>query len=231
MALRIARAMGPHAFAEGFPLPTARDVVRVMIGNMTLNQTKGSSWSFLWEVRTCLKNFFVFNLPDTPLVLARSPFTAKVEYVPEEAKMTSMKLLTEMRGELISLQCRLQGSGSCDCSCTYSVWVAVVPFPFPTTHLCGTGFSSSLVFTSTYRNRFVVGRGLGCTLLQRLSGNFWLGEKEATSAFTPMLDVYTHCGNAVCVVYCCHIKTVTHATPCFRTKLHLFVIRNKYSMI
>lgn len=41
MALRMARAMGPHAFAEDFPLPAARDV-RVMIRNMTLNQTKES---------------------------------------------------------------------------------------------------------------------------------------------------------------------------------------------
>jgi uncharacterized membrane protein len=50
-----------------------------------------------------------------------------------------------------------------------------------------------LVIKSTYRNSVVVGNCLNCALLQRLPSNFWLGEKEAISTFTLMLDVYAYC--------------------------------------
>lgn len=119
-----------------------------------------------------------------------NPFTA--EDVPEEAKNDFNEVIRDA-GRTDFSPMPVTRFWISDYSHTCSVWDSVAQFPFPTMHLCGTGFSSLLVITSTCRNRFVAGNDLGCALLQRLLGNFWFGEKEATSTFTPMLDVYAHC--------------------------------------
>lgn len=224
MALRIARPMGPHTFAEDFPLPAPRDIVQVMIRNMTLNQTKGLWWYFLWEIHTLEELHRIFQI-----YLSHSTHS-QLKMFPRKQKMTSMKLL-EMQGELISLQCQWQDSGSV---------TTVTPV-----------LSETLLHSFHFQQCIFVEQGFPVCWLSRLHAEIDLSQEMILAVLSckdcwaisdsvrkkqPLPShrcwMFMHTvDNAVCVVYCCHIKTVTYTTPCFRTKFHLFVIWNKYSMI
>lgn len=106
------------------------------------------------------------NLPDTPFALARSPFTTKVEDVPETAQEEFIDLINSnaARNDFSSMSItqfwikRLQ---------SYPILSEIVLrllLPFPSTYLCETGFSSLLVIKSKYRSRLDAEDDLRCAL-------------------------------------------------------------------
>uniref|UniRef100_A0A8C5PY01 Uncharacterized protein n=1 Tax=Leptobrachium leishanense TaxID=445787 RepID=A0A8C5PY01_9ANUR len=87
------------------------------------------------------------NVLDTPFALARSPFTVKVEDVPETAQEEFIELINN---DASRKQIHLQSYP------VLSETVLRLLLPFPTTYLCETGFSSLLVIKSKCRSRLVV---------------------------------------------------------------------------
>ena len=106
------------------------------------------------------------NLPDTPFALARSPFTIRVEDVPENAQ--------EELSELISSDAAKINFSSMSVTKFWIKSLQSYPvlfeialrliLPFPTTYLCEAGFSSLFVIKSNYRSRLVAENGLHCAL-------------------------------------------------------------------
>ena len=106
------------------------------------------------------------NLPDTPFALARSPFTIRVEDVPENAQEEFIELITSdaAKNDFSSMSIT---KFWIKCLQSYPVLSEIVLrllLPFPTTYLCETGFSSLLVIKSKYRSRLVAEDDLRCAL-------------------------------------------------------------------
>ena len=106
------------------------------------------------------------NLPDTPFALARSPFTIRVEDVPENAQEEFIELITSdaAKNDFSSMSIT---KFWIKCLQSYPVLSEIVLrllLPFPTTYLCETGFSSLLVIKSKYRSRLVAEDNLRCAL-------------------------------------------------------------------
>ncbi|XP_040275778.1 protein ZBED8-like [Bufo bufo] len=106
------------------------------------------------------------NLPDTPFVLARSPFTVKVEDVPETAQEEFIELINNdaARTDFSTMPVTKFWIKHLQSYPVLSETVLRLLLPFPTTYLCETGFSSLLVIKSKYRSRLVVEDDLRCAL-------------------------------------------------------------------
>nr|XP_056706361.1 zinc finger BED domain-containing protein 5-like [Euleptes europaea] len=97
------------------------------------------------------------NLPDIPFALARSPFTVKVEDVPETAQEEFIELINSDAAKT-DFSTMPVTKFWIKCLQSYPVLSETVLrllLPFPTTYLCETGFSSLLVIKSKYRSRLV----------------------------------------------------------------------------
>ena len=105
------------------------------------------------------------NLPDIPFALTRSPFTVKVEDVPETSQEEFIELINSdaANNDFSSMSVR-QFWIKCLQSCPVLSETALRLLPFPTTYLCETGFSSLLVIKSKYRNRLDAEDDLRCAL-------------------------------------------------------------------
>ncbi|XP_015421155.1 PREDICTED: zinc finger BED domain-containing protein 5-like [Myotis davidii] len=105
------------------------------------------------------------NLPETPFANARSPFTVKVEDVPETAQEEFIELINNdaVRTDFSTMPVT---KFWIKCLQSYPVLSETVLclLPFPTTYLCETGFSSFLVIKSKYRSRLVVEDDVHCAL-------------------------------------------------------------------
>ncbi|XP_040275677.1 protein ZBED8-like [Bufo bufo] len=106
------------------------------------------------------------NLPDTPFALARSPFTVKVEDVPETAQEEFIELINNdaARTDFSTMPVTKFWIKHFQSYPVLSETVLRLLLPFPTTYLCETGFSSLLVIKSKYRSRLVVEDDLRCAL-------------------------------------------------------------------
>ena len=109
------------------------------------------------------------NLPNTPFALARSPFTIKVEDVPENAQEEFIKLTTSdaTKTDFSSMSVTKFWIKSLQ---SYSVLTEIalhLILPFPTTYLCETGFSSLLVIKSKYRSGLVAENDMRCALARK----------------------------------------------------------------
>ncbi|XP_069616232.1 zinc finger BED domain-containing protein 5-like [Ranitomeya imitator] len=106
------------------------------------------------------------NLPDTPFALARSPFTVKVEDVPETAQEEFIDLINNdaARTDFSTMPLTKFWIKSLQLYPILSETVLRLLLPFPTTYLCETGFSRLLVIKSKYRSRLVVENDLRCAL-------------------------------------------------------------------
>ncbi|XP_040275585.1 protein ZBED8-like [Bufo bufo] len=106
------------------------------------------------------------NLPDTPFALARSPFTVKVEDVPETAQEEFIELINNdaARTDFSTMPVTKFWIKHLQSYPVLSETVLRLLLPFPTTYLCETGFSSLLVIKSKYRSRLVVEDDLRCAL-------------------------------------------------------------------
>ncbi|KAL6046540.1 hypothetical protein STEG23_018200 [Scotinomys teguina] len=106
------------------------------------------------------------NLPDIPFALARSPFTVRVEDVPQTVQEEFIDLLSSDAAR-IDFSTLPVTQFWIKCLQPYPVLSETVLrllLPFPTTHLCETGFSSLLVIKSKYRSRLAVENDLRCAL-------------------------------------------------------------------
>ncbi|KAM4749061.1 zinc finger BED domain-containing protein 5-like [Rhinophrynus dorsalis] len=106
------------------------------------------------------------NLPDTPFALARSPFTVKIEDVPENAQEEFIDLITSdaAKNDFSSMSVN---KFWIKCLQSYPVLSEIVLrllLPFPTTYLCETAFSSLLIIKCKYRSRLVAEDDLRCAL-------------------------------------------------------------------
>ena len=81
----------------------------------TMNRTILSVKEQLKILEEKISRYFL-NLPNTPFVLARSPFIIKVEDVPENAQEEFIELITSDAAKMIFLQCQLPNFGSRVCS-------------------------------------------------------------------------------------------------------------------
>ncbi|XP_015677944.1 SCAN domain-containing protein 3-like [Protobothrops mucrosquamatus] len=106
------------------------------------------------------------NLPDTPFALARSPFTVKVENVPETAQKEFIELVNSdaARTDFSTMPVTKFWIKCLQSYPVLSETVLRLLLPFPTTYLCETGFSSLLVIKSKYRSRLVVEDDFRCAL-------------------------------------------------------------------
>ncbi|XP_053431246.1 protein ZBED8-like isoform X2 [Nycticebus coucang] len=106
------------------------------------------------------------NLPDTPFALARSPFTVKVEDVPETAQEEFIELINSdaARTDFSTMPVTKFWIKCLQSYPVLSETVLRLLLPFPTTYLCETAFSSLLVIKSKYRSRLVVEGDLRCAL-------------------------------------------------------------------
>jgi hypothetical protein len=106
------------------------------------------------------------NLPDTPFALARSPFTFKVEDVPETAQEEFIEIINSdaARTDFSTMPITKFWIKCLQLYPVLSETVLRLLLPFPTTYLCETGFSSLLVIKSKYRSRLVVEDDLRCAL-------------------------------------------------------------------
>ena len=97
------------------------------------------------------------NLPNTPFALARSPFTIKVEDVPENALEEFIELIISdaEKTDFSSMSFTKFWIKSLQSYPVMSEIALRLIFPFPTTYLCETGLSSLLVIKSKYRSKFV----------------------------------------------------------------------------
>ena len=106
------------------------------------------------------------NLPDTPFALARSPFTIRIEDVPENAQEELIELITihAAKTDFSSMSVTKFWIKSLQSYPVLSEIALCLILPFPTTYLCETGFSSLLVIKSKYRSRLVAENDLRCAL-------------------------------------------------------------------
>ncbi|XP_034277935.1 zinc finger BED domain-containing protein 5-like isoform X1 [Pantherophis guttatus] len=106
------------------------------------------------------------NLPDTPFALARSPFTVKIEDVPETAQEEFIELINSdaARTDFATMPVTKFWIQCLQSYPVLSETALRLLLPFPTTHLCEIGFSSLLVIKSKYRSRLVVEDDLRCAL-------------------------------------------------------------------
>ncbi|XP_076803440.1 zinc finger BED domain-containing protein 5-like [Clavelina lepadiformis] len=106
------------------------------------------------------------NLPDTPFALARSPFTIRVEDVPENAQEEFIELITSdaAKTDFSSMSVTKFWIKSLQSYPVLSEIALRLILPFPTTYLCETGFSSLLVIKSKYRSRLDAEDDLRCAL-------------------------------------------------------------------
>ena len=106
------------------------------------------------------------NLPNTPFALARSPFTVKVDDIPETAQEEFIELINSdaARNDFSSMSVTKFWIKCLQSYPVLSETVLRLLLPFPTTYLCETGFSSLLVIKSKYRSRLVVEDDLRCAL-------------------------------------------------------------------
>ena len=97
------------------------------------------------------------NLPDTQFTLARSPFTIRVEDVPENAREEFIELITRdaAKSDFSSMSVTKFWIKSLQSHPVLSEITLRLILPFPTTYLCETGFSGLLVIKSKYRSRLV----------------------------------------------------------------------------
>ena len=122
----------------------------------TMNRTILSVKEHLKILEEEISTYFP-NLPDTPFALDRSPFTIRVEDVPENAQEESIELITSdaAKTDFSSMSVTKFWIKSLQ---SYPVLFEIalrLILPFPTTYLCETGFSSLLVIKSKYRRRLV----------------------------------------------------------------------------
>jgi len=106
------------------------------------------------------------NLPATPFALARSPFTVKVEDVPENAQEEFIELINSDAAKT-DFSSKSISQFWIGCLQTYPILSEIVLrllLPFPTTYLCETGFSSLLTIKSKYRSRLASDDDLRCAL-------------------------------------------------------------------
>nr|KAF6492381.1 hypothetical protein HJG59_009586 [Molossus molossus] len=110
------------------------------------------------------------NLPDTPFAVARSPFTVKVEDVPEKAQEEFIELINS---DAVRTDFSIMPVTKFWIKClqSYPVLSETVLhlLPFPTTYPCEIGFSSLLVIKSKYRSSLVVEDDLHCALAKTSS--------------------------------------------------------------
>ncbi|XP_034288737.2 protein FAM200B [Pantherophis guttatus] len=106
------------------------------------------------------------NLPDTPFAFARSPFTVKVEDVPETAQEEFIELINSnaARTDFTTMPVTKFWIKYLQSYPVLSETVLHLLLPFPTTYLCEIGFSSLLVIKSKYRSRLLVEDDLRCAL-------------------------------------------------------------------
>nr|XP_008103991.1 PREDICTED: SCAN domain-containing protein 3 isoform X1 [Anolis carolinensis]XP_008103992.1 PREDICTED: SCAN domain-containing protein 3 isoform X1 [Anolis carolinensis]XP_008103993.1 PREDICTED: SCAN domain-containing protein 3 isoform X1 [Anolis carolinensis]XP_008103994.1 PREDICTED: SCAN domain-containing protein 3 isoform X1 [Anolis carolinensis]XP_008103995.1 PREDICTED: SCAN domain-containing protein 3 isoform X1 [Anolis carolinensis]XP_008103997.1 PREDICTED: SCAN domain-containing protei len=106
------------------------------------------------------------NLPDTPFALARSPFTVRVEDVPETAQKEFIEFINSdaVRTDFSRMPVTKFWIKCLPSYPVLSETVLRLLLPFPTTYLCETGFSSLLVIKSQYRSSLVVEDYLRCAL-------------------------------------------------------------------
>ncbi|XP_048344945.1 protein ZBED8-like isoform X2 [Sphaerodactylus townsendi] len=97
------------------------------------------------------------NLPDTPFALASSPFTVKIEDVPETAQEEFIELINSdaARTDFSTMPVTKFWIKCLQPYPVLSETVLRLLLPFPTTYLCETGFSSWLVNKCKYRSRLV----------------------------------------------------------------------------
>ena len=90
------------------------------------------------------------NLPDAPFALARSPFTIRVEDVPENAQEEFIELITSdaAKTDFSSMSVTKFWIKSLQSYPVLSEIALRLILPFPTTYLCEAGFSSLLVIKS-----------------------------------------------------------------------------------
>ena len=109
---------------------------------------------------------YFHNLPDTPFALAGSPFTIRVEDVPENAQEEFIELISSdaAKTNFSSMSVTKFWIKSLQSYPVLSEIALRLILPFPTTYLCKTGFSSLLVIKSKYRSRLVAENDLRCAL-------------------------------------------------------------------
>ena len=131
----------------------------------TMNRTILSVKEQLKILEEEISRYFL-NLPNTPFALAESPFTIKVEYVPDNAQEEFIELIINdaAKTDFSSMSVTKFWIKSLQSYPVLSEIALHLILPFPTTYLCKAGFSSLLVIKSKYRNRLVVEDDLRCAL-------------------------------------------------------------------
>ncbi|XP_066450060.1 SCAN domain-containing protein 3-like [Eleutherodactylus coqui] len=106
------------------------------------------------------------NLPDTPFALARSPFTVKVEDVPETVQEEFIDLINNdaAKTDFSTMPLTKFWIKCLQLYPILSETVLRLLLPFPTTYLCEIGFSRLMVIKSKYRSRLVMENDFRCAL-------------------------------------------------------------------
>ena len=131
----------------------------------TMNRTKLSVKEQIKILEEEISRYFP-NLSDTQFSLARSPFTIRVEDVPENAQEEFIELITNdaAKTDFSSMSVTKFWIKSLQSYHVLSEIAYCLILPFPTTYLCETGFSSLLVIKFKYRSRLVAENDLRCAL-------------------------------------------------------------------
>ena len=131
----------------------------------TMNRTILSVKEHVKIIEKEISGYFP-NLPDTPFALARSPFTIRVEDVPESAQEEFIELIASVaaKTDISSMSVTKFWIKGLQSYPVLSEIALRLILPFPTTYLCETGFSSLLVIKSKYRSRLVAENDLCCAL-------------------------------------------------------------------
>ena len=106
------------------------------------------------------------NLPDIPFALTRSPFTVKIEDVPETSQEEFIELINSdaANNDFSSMSVTQFWIKCLQSYPVLSETALRLLLPFPTTYFCETWFSSLLVIKSKYRNRLDAEDDLRCAL-------------------------------------------------------------------
>ena len=131
----------------------------------TMNRTKLSVKEQIKILEEEISRYFP-NLSDTQFSLDRSPFTIRVEDVPENAQEEFIELITNdaAKTDFSSMSVTKFWIKSLQSYPVLSEIAYCLILPFPTTYLCETGFSSLLVIKFKYRSRLVAENDLRCAL-------------------------------------------------------------------